>query len=149
MDIGAYNFTAEAEEGATLELKSPNGKILRMAVPDDAPPGTLGVPFSITMRGRLSEVAQRAFRSNGKLAQERAKHSGLGNLYEPSDEDNRADNINLLVAVVTGWSWDKLNGEDFPFSPENARKFFADPKFRAFYQQALNYFTTDGNFTKG
>jgi len=98
-------------------------------------------PVAVYMRGRHSAVARAVLR---EINDERAAIQADGRVVTP--EQNEAFNTRYLVAMTVRWTWTKLGGEDFPYSPDNAERFWSDPRFRHWRERGLIFVAEDGNF---
>lgn len=73
-----------------------------------------------------------------------------GERIEPKDESLeqlRLRNVNAIVERLLGWSPVKINGEDLPFTPENARKMLLDER-KDFFRQATRFLQADASFMR-
>jgi hypothetical protein len=90
-------------------------------------------------RERLHEDAQKEqARVNGKK-------------WKASDEtpdEVRKRNVSFIVERLLRWTPIKLNGEDLPFSIENATKVLSDPRKVSLLIQALEFLNEDKSFIK-
>jgi hypothetical protein len=68
-------------------------------------------------------------------------------LPDESVEEVRDRNVQWIVARLIGWTPVRINGEDYAFSQDNARKLLLDPR-KPFLQQAIDFLTADDSFTK-
>lgn len=90
-------------------------------------------------RERLHEARQQEqARVNGKKVK----------LPEESVEDVRARNVNFVVDRLIGWSPVRIGGQDYPFTPDNARKLIGDPGRISLLTQALEFISDDQAFTR-
>lgn len=104
-----------------------------------------GDPVTITLCGRLSLAFKDAER---RMAELRAERQLMGR-GKATQEDIDRENVEMLVASTRGWNFTRLDGQDFNYSPENARKFWADRRFAGIKEQAIRFVNTDANFMKG
>jgi hypothetical protein len=82
-------------------------------------------------------------------AQEQARVNGKKWKAEeetPAEALNR--NAGYVVDRLIGWTPVKLGGQDYPFTPDNARKILTDPKKGALMLQALEFLAESASFTK-
>lgn len=73
-----------------------------------------------------------------------------GKKWKPEDEtvdEVRAKNIDWIIARLLGWSPVKIAGEDFAFTPENARSLLSDPR-KNLLKQAVEFLTDEKSFIK-
>jgi hypothetical protein len=104
-----FDFTAfEDISTGTVKIKTPTG----------AP-----TPMEITLAG--PEHPDRKRRTFAKQRKLRAAIAKTGKLPMADPEDDEADEIEELVACTLGWT-----GAAEAYSPEAARKLYADPKRR-------------------
>lgn len=57
-------------------------------------------------------------------------------------------NVNLVVDRLLGWSPVKMNGQDYPFTPENARALLLDRRKGQLLVQALEFLGDEQSFGK-
>lgn len=67
---------------------------------------------------------------------------------EQTPEEVRADNIAYVIERLVGWSAIRIDGEEFPFSEENAKAILSDPKRLNVLTQALEFLSADSSFTQ-
>jgi len=111
MDLAKFDVRGAANQGADLHLKHPStGK------PLFCKDGK--TPFTIKVLGRDADVLQQALKS-----------ANQSELTDSSDDDTRG--IAVMAASIIGWSDEMVvNGELFPYSPENAIKLVSAPETR-------------------
>jgi hypothetical protein len=63
-------------------------------------------------------------------------------------EEVMADNVNYVMERLIGWTTVTMNGEDYPFSTENARAILSDRRKGALLAQAVEFLLADDSFTK-
>lgn len=81
------------------------------------------IGLTVTMVSTYSPQFREGKKRVAEMRREKAKKAfEAGFLYQPSPEDDRAENIALIASCLTGWKWSKeLNwkGEESPaFTPE-------------------------------
>jgi len=128
-ESGGFDFASlKAKETTTMCLKNPNtGK--------DIP----GVTFEVY--GRDSDV----FRSAKlKLDRARAKKFQGSRRFNVDPADVEQEGLHLLAACIAGWTGVVLNGEELPYSRENALKLITEvPEV---YEQVDLFVGDRGNF---
>lgn len=129
----------DAADEAEMEIRV-NGKATGWRLKFAGP----GHPKAIALENRLArENLER------RKAQERAQVNGRK--WKPDDESVEevvAKNIDLIVERLIDWSPVTIDGEPYPFSPENARKLLVDPKKATILNQALEFLSDEAVFTK-
>ncbi|WP_414461824.1 hypothetical protein [Hyphomicrobium sp. DY-1] len=139
-EIASFDLSSlDTADEAEMEVRI-NGKLsgwrLRFAGP--------GHQKSIQQENRLArENLER------RKAQERAQVNGRK--WKPEDETVEeviAKNIQLIVERLIDWTPVTLDGEPYPFSPENARKLLSDPKKGTILTQCLDFLGDETIFTK-
>lgn len=109
MELTNYNLAAQAESGFDLVLTHPvTGESLD------------GV---ITIRGDESKVVQRYNRQRFVEIQRRNRNKNAAE-YTPAEYEEM--NIENAIVRVISWKNIKVNGEDLPFTKENATTVFRD-----------------------
>jgi hypothetical protein len=93
-------------------------------------------PVTIKLLGPQSDVS-RAIRR--EISQRRIDMEGRGITY--TDDDFMRDRQDILVACTVDWTIEDLDGQPFPFSPENARKLWADNRWLWLSTAAFNFCT--------
>ena len=110
MDFDDLDLSAQAEKGATLELRHP--------VTDEVLTGADDKPLTITVLGSDSPTFKRVVGDLAQAAQGRKK-------FTMAEQERNA--VNILARATTGWSDNWVwGGEPFEFSAENCRKLYAD-----------------------
>lgn len=132
--LDAFDTTAAADEGATMEVRNPGtGEVMRW--PD-------GRPWTITFYGadseRVAKVArQQADRRSDQMMRTRKPVSSV--LVEK-------ENIELLVAATKGWDIPLGNGEKAKESVAEYRAAYA--KYKWLFEQGNEFSGTRANFLK-
>jgi len=115
MELTNYNLAEQAEAGFDLKLRHP--------VTDETLDGV------ITIRGDESKAVQRYNRQRFVEIQRRDKNKNAAD-YTPAEYEDM--NIENAIVRVISWKNIKKNGEDLPFTKENATEIFRDyPWIRA------------------
>lgn len=97
------------------------------------------------------DAANKAMRERLRVEAEQEQARVNGRKWKAEEETPSAAlnrNVGYVVDRLIGWSPVKMSGEDFPFSPENARKLLTDPKKGALLLQALEFLADGKSFTK-
>jgi hypothetical protein len=102
-----------------------------------------GKEVGVTLRGRLSRQGQQFQQDQATKRLEMGRRG-----QEVSVDTLESETTEMLVALTVGWSFDTLDEKPFPCSPENARKFWSDPRFRAHRERANVFVGNEANFTK-
>lgn len=100
-----------------------------------------GSPVTITLLGRASDV----YRTQQRQLQERRADRNVRGIIATPDE-LAAEDAQVLAACTVTWTMDELDGRPFPFSADNARLFWSDPRFIAQRDRGIRYIVDDGNF---
>jgi hypothetical protein len=100
-----------------------------------------GTVVTITLLGRCSDT----YRDKQRELNERNAEMASRGIRQGRDEREQ-DDIELLVACTRAWTFDQLDGVDFPCTPENARRLWGDTRFLWLRDQSISHIQTDGNF---
>ncbi len=133
-DIAAFDTRTKSEVGTDMTILRPGSPFAPFL---DAE----GKPLTITLKGRNSVAFKAAQR---EIQQRNADREARG--IPRTDDDEKTDRFNLLCAVTVGWSFDTLDGQPFPFSPDNVKKLWADERWAWLQVQAINFHSSEGNF---
>jgi hypothetical protein len=140
-DIAAADTYTAAVRGVEMPLLNPKtGEPFREAGADGRP----GKPVTISVYGHPHPRVRDAM----KVVTERQLRAHSFEVKR-SDEEVEQDDIDVACAATFGWSFTALDGAPFPYSEENARRFYADPRFRSVRRQVLRFVNSDGNFLPG
>jgi hypothetical protein len=136
-EISALDSATPAETGFPMFLFKPG---TREPVTNE-----LGEPIFIKLRGRLSNSAAAADRAIQLSRLDRQKKQVVldGDALMAAAEQ---ETVSLLAACTVEWNFDTLDGRPFPYSRENAMKFWGDPRFKSIREQATAFINTDANF---
>ena len=132
-DLADYDVHTNAERGMPMPLMHPRS--LTPLVNAD------GTKVTITMLGRASDTyrdLQRVINEENVLRQSQGVRTTL--------DDVTAENTRMLLVCCKAWNLDRLDGRPFPYSEENARRLFTDPRFIWVRDAALMFMRNDGNF---
>lgn len=109
-------------------------------------PGTKEeLPLLFEMRSRHSEEVQEVVeKNNARLTNRHGKRR------EPTPEEAKAHNRNLILAAIVGWEWQddnlSFNGEQPPYSRDTLKSWLKEYDWMTeFFAQE---FIDDGNFYK-
>lgn len=81
--------------------------------------------------------------AKNKLYQKLTKR---GSISAESEDRNQFE---VVAACITGWENITMDGEDFPYTPDNARKLVMDPGFNWIFEQVLIEASDEKNFIQG
>jgi len=134
-DLAALDTKTLSEQGMPMPIIHPRTRTPIMN--ED------GTPLTITLLGRHSE----AFRETLRASQQgRADLTARG--IAISDEHREREDINTLVACTRDWTFQVLDGKEFPCTPQNVRKLWNDTRFRGLRETAIGFILSDGNFLR-
>lgn len=133
-DISKLDSNGPSDEGQDMEVLRMDGTPARH---ED------GRSVTITLRGRLSSAVQRVEREINQRRLELARRG-----RRPTLEDGDNEMTDTLVAATKAWSFDSMDGQPFPCSAENARKFWTDPRFTSLREQGIVFMREDARFTQ-
>jgi hypothetical protein len=94
------------------------------------------------LNAAISEAAAKAAERNGKKGKKAVEPVQV----EISKDDADAEKLESLLAMVAGWQNIDMDGKPFPYSPENARKFLTDPRFKWIRRQIARFAENLENF---
>lgn len=130
-------YAADEAEMVVVSNGKPTDWVWRFAGP--------GHPQTVDQTNRVLRESLR--REHGK---EQARANGKKwKVEEETPEEVRRSNINFVLERLLGWSSVKLtpDGEDYPFTPENARKILEDRRMGGLLFQAVEFLGDDQSFT--
>lgn len=137
-DISSLDSATPAEAGSKMILFKTGTR--------DPIVNESGESIYITLRGRLSTSAANADRVNQLARLDRQKKQVVldGDALLALAEQ---ETVAALTACTVDWNFDSMDGRPFPFSKENAYKFWSDPRFKSIREQATVWINSDSNFT--
>jgi len=103
--------------------------------------------------GHPQTVEQSNRMARERLHQERLKEQAITNgkkwkAAEESVDEVRERNVRSVVERIVGWSPVKIDGQDYPFTPDNAYKLLIDRRRVGLLTQATEFLFADNSFTK-
>lgn len=103
-----------------------------------------GHPKTVEQSDRIAREALKAARAKEQAAVNRKKW------IEPdkTPDEVRRDNARFFAERVLGWTPARINGEAYPYSPDNCIKLLLDPAYGLIYQQLSEHFRADDSFTQ-
>lgn len=109
-----------------------------------------GLPFrdendavvTITLLGRNSDIG----RQHEHMVKDRRLEAARRGKLSVDTDDIESDLIDFLTMATLKWSFERLDGQDFPCTADNARKFWSDKRFRNVRDQAEAFTNDYGNF---
>lgn len=132
-DISSLETLTRSEAGVDMTLYHPaSGNPIVNAE---------GKPVTITLCGRNSD----AFRKASRLVVERQIERNARGV-KATDIEAREDEAEILIACTRAWTFDQMDGQPFPASPENIRRFWMDKRFPWIFEAAQRFVMSDGNF---
>lgn len=132
-DIGRLETLTKSEKGVKMELIHPAS--MSQVLRED------GEPVTITLLGANSE----AFREAQRQVQDR-RATRVAKGAKTTTDDVRGEDFHILMACTVDWTFDKLDGQPFPFNRENSRKFWGDRRFDWIFRAAIVFIVQEGNF---
>lgn len=134
---------------SSLDTKTPMEKAARMTVVDPKTQTPIiledGQPLYIELLGSDSEAVRSQEHAIQDDRMEKNRRTGRGYL---TSREVDAEQNEILVVATRGWNIPSLDGNPFPYSPENARRLWNDPRFQRVAQQARIFMGTLSNFVK-
>jgi hypothetical protein len=100
-----------------------------------------GNPVTITLRGRNSQEHKNVFRV---IQDRRLDRAARG--VRLTEDEQRQEEAEFLTALTVDWTFTELDGQPFPPTAENFRKFWIDERFTWILEQATRFAANDGNF---
>jgi hypothetical protein len=133
-DLAKLDTLKRSEQGVDFIIRHPSTGAPMLK--DDGK-----TPLSIRLLGSASEKAratQRALNQRNAAAASRN--------VQLTDEDLKAQRTEYMSAITLGWNIDKLDGQDFPFTPENTQELWSSVRWEWMVVQAYNFVFQAGNF---
>lgn len=133
-DMGALG--AKVDEAAPFYIKDVrNGEKVKNAA---------GEYVFISMRSVASEQMIQWEREHARARRSRIIATG----NEDKEAEDEREGLERLVHATVGWNITHMDGAPFPFSVENARKFWTDRRFSAYRGQATMFISSAVSFMK-
>ena len=132
-DIASLDTLTLSERGVPMTVVNPK---TAMPVLD-----TAGKPVVIMLKGRAADAFETTQEAIRQARGDRAARGIISSTAEIKEED-----VRLLCALTMGWTIEQIDGQDFPFSPENARRLWSDPRWPWLKERAIQFAQGDGNF---
>ena len=132
-DIAKLDTQTRSEQGVAMTVRHPG---TGLAILDDQ-----GEPVTITLMGNNSE----AFRTMQRAISER-RQARRAKRIEITVDDLRNDDTEVMAALTLGWTFTEMDGKPFSFSPENARRLWADTRWEWLFNEAVSFTAAAGNF---
>ena len=119
-----------------------------VAHPVTSEPTSWVITFAGPGHVKTIDLANR--RARQQLREEKAKEQARvnGRRWKAEDKtptDQRAENVEWIADRIVGWTPVKINGEDLPYSRENAIKPLTDPKKGWLFRQCLEFLLAEEN----
>ncbi len=136
-DFAVLDVASLADEGVDMPVPHPKTGAPMLDSDDRL--------VTIRVHGQHSQAVREARR---KIQQRRLEATKRGQTdYTP--EDRERDDLDVLAAAVSGWSFDTLDGQPFPYSEANVRKLLGDRRFANSKGAIAEFLNQDGHFMKG
>jgi hypothetical protein len=132
VDLSIFDTKTLADQGFDLDIAD-----IRTGQPSG---------FRVRILGVDSEVMQQRIRDEAERIAEAMKRDQRLN---ETPEESRARRIERLVLATVGWSDNAvILGEAFPFSADNARRLYTDPRFPHIREQVERGIQNRVNFLR-
>lgn len=82
------------------------------------------------------------------VSKRRFDASNRGQRYKATPENQRAEQTDIFVAITAGWLFRRANGEEIPFTSENARRFYESRELKYIRDQVDEFAANRTNFAK-
>lgn len=132
-DLATLDTRTRAEAGAPMTVRNP-----RTGAPvlnGD------GQEVTITLLGRGSQTYEDVQR---RMLERRVERQAQG--VRISAEDTYAEDTAILAACTKGWTFEALDGQPFPCTPENVNRLWNDRRFPWLRDAAIAFLSQHGNF---
>lgn len=106
-------------------------------------------PVTISFLGQYSDIFRETMRAIQVNRAEFHNEARAANPLKPAplpQDKIDEENVTILTSCVVGWTIPSLDGQPFPFTPENAARLFTDRRFIWLRDPALAFIQGDGNF---
>jgi hypothetical protein len=103
-----------------------------------------GHPKTVEIENR---AAREQLRNQHQIEQQRLNGKKV-KVPEQTVDEIREKNVDWIVDRLLRWSPVRINGEDYAFSPENARALLSDRKKVNLFSQALEFLSDTESFTQ-
>jgi len=133
MDLSILDILSPSEEGRKMHLSHPRT--------GDPWRDSAGNPLYITLLGQHSGAVQGAMEALQARLEARSPGAPIR-----TREERAADDAEVLTAATRFWAFETMDGKPFPCTPENARRFWSDPRFAWIRHRALRFIADDGVF---
>lgn len=145
-DMNALDILKPSEEGKWFYPLHPatGKKLTPPAKPDRKPGEPAPEPFGILFYGIHSAVARDALR---QMQDARAAIIDAGRTLTEADAERLQGEY--LARCTKGWVTFELDGQPFPYTAENAIKFWCDMRFRWMHTPAREFISSEAAFLAG
>lgn len=133
MDLSALDISGPSEEGRKMYLTHPRT--------GDPWRDSGGNALYITLLGQHSGAVQGAFESLQARLEARQPGAPVRTRTERAQDD-----AEVLTAATRFWNFESMDGKPFPCTPDNALRFWSDPRFAWIRHRALRFIADDGSF---
>lgn len=119
--------------------------------PRTGEPTTWKITFAGPGHPATVALADRIARKNAKDAREKEMARVNGRKWRGEDvpvEQRRRENAEHFAARMISWTPVRINGEDYPFTPENAVKLLLDPNYGRLFTQIVEFLADEDAFSK-
>lgn len=133
-DVKALDTRTASEAGVDMPVLHPRD---RAPIIDTE----TGANVTIRLRGRNSDT----FRTQQReLNKRRAEFQSRGVIM--TDDDFMRERVDMVCACTLGWTFSQMDGAEFPYTPDNVRRFWADRRWTWLLDNAWAFLTEEGNF---
>lgn len=148
------SVAAAAAKGVSLDLAdfdSLDEADMQVMHPDNGAPTNWVITFAGPGHKQTVEFSEKQARERLREDREKEQARVNGRKWKAQDEsvaELREKNLNWIASRILRWTPVKINGEEYPFSKENAMKLLSDPRKGNLFQQCLDFLSADQSFTK-
>ena len=133
------------------EIASEDAAEMDVRHPATSEPTGWKITFAGPSHPRVRESNDRAARKRLHDDRQREMAQINGKKWKPAErsvDDVREENCRFVADRILGWSPVRINGQDYPYSDDNAMKLLRDPKYGSIFAQSLEFLNAADSFTR-
>lgn len=132
-DLASLDSRTRSVAGVRFKVRDP-----RTATPMR---NSVGEEVFVLLHGRNSPIFEQLQQQANDA---RAARAAAG--IELSSEELRQERVDYVAGCTSGWNIEQLDGQPFPYSPENAKRMWADKRFSWLLNEAWAFVINEANF---
>jgi hypothetical protein len=130
------------------DLAADDIAVLEVRHPATGEPTGWKITFAGPGHNKTTELRVRMRRKRRKEEMQKERAKQLGRSWADDNDETDADTLAWVIDRIIDWTPICINGQNYPFSRENAAALFSNPRHEKLYSQLVDFLLADDSFFK-